>query len=149
MRQPSDVSRMASVPPSTCLPSIVNAAVPSPRSSTTKRERFASSHPNGSAITEVNTSPKPLRFAHEPPLASSFATSAGYFVCNFLLTRQSCASMSPVFFFTSLMALASVTPSEKVISRASMSIMVGKSSGRPSLTICAMASTASAGVLES
>ena len=57
--------------------------------------------------------------------------------------------MSPVFFFTSLMALASVTPSEKVISRASMSIMVGKSSGRPSLTICAMASTASAGVLES
>ena len=57
--------------------------------------------------------------------------------------------MSPVFFFTSLMALASVTPSEKVTSRASMSIMVGKSSGRPSLTICAMASTASAGVLES
>ena len=140
---------MESVPPSTGLPSTLNAAVPSPRSSTFRRERLASSQPKGSESTAVKTSPNPVRVAHEPPLASSPSTSAGNHVLSFLLTRQSWASMSPVLRFTSSMALASVTPSGKVMSRASMSTMVGRSSGRPSFTIRAIASMARSGVLVS
>ena len=110
---------------------------------------MASSQPKGSESTAVKTSPNPVREAHEPPLASSPSTSAGNRALSFLLTRQSWASMSPVLRFTSSMALASVTPSGKVMSRASMSTMVGRSSGRPSFTIRAMASMARSGVLVS
>ena len=54
--------------------------------------------------------------------------------------------MSPALRLTSSIALASVTPSSKAMSRASTSTIVGRSSGRPSFTICAIASSAAAGV---
>ena len=53
--------------------------------------------------------------------------------------------MSPALPLTSAIALASVTPSANVTSRASTNSMVGSSSGRPSFTMRVIESMAADG----
>ena len=144
-RQPPEVCTSVSTPASNGSPSSESAAVPSPRSVAVMRGRCAASHAAGSArIATVKS--RVLRADFLVADFTSRSTSLGKRSRRLCATRSSRASMSPAFTFTSAMALASVTPSSKVTSRASISISPGSCCACPCCTMATAASSVASGV---